>query len=1182
MGTLINLTNSTEFDILSLQEVWLRSYNVATRLIRYLPEFKWTVKLPDMTLHTEDAINVKNLSFHGVAMGMTPALWENTTKLDVEDPNIIAVMLTMGPSRTLIANLYLPTRGSDKEDLFARSLAALGSLFESIEGEFDILLMGDTNVDTDSEPRRLAKWYSFLDEYGLTDNKLGHVTHQHHISKNENELDRYVTRNIKNIKIQVSDMDTSSDHRPVVAEFEIANIPQIPHVQQPKGDKIEVKINLETLLEHKELFAEITDSVAEEIIECNELYNLSTDALNGLLSTSLFRSALAVTGQREYQSQKPRKTRRIKVDPAAYKRLREAKKVFKTLGSVKESPEHRELIEARKDLRHKLRQRVESEEEELVTNIIESARTKSPKLFSQLRKIRQQETVNNSVPSKIEGYGAVYEAPNVLLGFKELFTIQTTLDYLERYDEDAFALSKLNNEALRITGEEDRLEDRLVMTMKDFLSIISKMKSGKAQDFLGNSNDLLKLAGPKMIDLIFHFCRLSLLEGDIGGILRNFGKGVILVKKPGKPVTDVKNWRKIVTNNRVMDVCQKWLQKSVEVKVREIQTRFQLGFTAGVPITNGVVIRNELKVLSKQMKSTLFFGVLDLKSCFPSIPREQLLSLAAEILSPSEWNFLDQIYSNTWGELRIEAQRTDPMFADRGTVEGGVLSTQLLKVFLSVLLTRLDDCGFTSNINFAYNVVEPGQIAIADDVLLYSWSAEDMRVMLRICQDWTNEFRATFSPDKSKIVICRTKADEHTDFGKFYLYGEELEITDETEHLGVPITSKQGHESAVQARIKKTRQAMFATISFYNPRSFLNIPTKIEVWMKSFRAVLLYSQDTSDLNMSQIRKVESIQTKALRATLGLSRRAKTALIRLLCGAPSMKTLIWKHRFGVLHAILTGETLARHYCLLMIRCRILSSWTLKTITRLDALLRDTEVSAMDFLQRPRPQFKEDLKNLMLGNDARMLATEISNSRIHFVPANPFKNPLPLLMTDFTYRSQRHARSYAAVYTQDFYRNYGSSCFACDSPGLSQVVKESIVDNTCHLMSSACIVAAQLPVRQTLAAVWARLRETFPNHTLLDELGNDELTSRWLLNPTCTSLGPMGLRPDELQTTGIDVLIRTYFHVLLKTRYGILRRKGFPVGGGNKKKRKRTLKKTQRGTTTPRPAVTDSSLISTHIV
>ena len=1170
LGTLMTMTNTTDFDIISLQEVWLRSYNVTNKLIRYLPEYRWIVKLPDMTLHTEDAINIRNLSFHGVAMGISQELWETVKKLDVEDPNIIAVTLNLGGRRTLVANLYLPTRGL--EDEFAQSLASLGSLLQSLVGEYDVIMMGDLNVDSDSEPRRIRKWRDFLEEYSLTDNKQGHVTHRHHVTQNENELDRFVTRNIEKIKVEVSRADTGSDHRPVLASVEI---PKVEEKEQPKGEEIEVKINLQKLLENKELFAELTDDMAEEIASCGDLYDLSMDSLNALLSHSLFKAALAVTGQREFQSQKPRRIRKIKIDPQAYARLRSAKKEYRQRGSIKHSPEHQELLSARKNLREKLRQRVEKEEEDLVTTIIESARTKSPKLFSQLRRVRQQESLSNSVPSKIEGYGKTYKAPNVLTGFKELFTVQTTLDYLERYDEDAFGLSKVNNEALRITGAQDCKEDPLELTKRDFLGIISKMKSGKAQDFLGNSNDLLKLAGTKMIDLIFQFCRTSLLKGDVGGLIRNFGKGVILVKKPGKPVTDIKNWRKIVTNNRIMDVCQKWLQKSIEEKVKVIQTRFQLGFTAGVPITNGVVIRNELKVLSKQMNATLFFGVLDLKSCFPSIPREQMLSIAAEILSPNEWNFLDQIYTETWGEIRIEGQRTDPMFADRGSIEGGVLSVQILKIFLSVLLERLDECGFTSQINFTYNVVDPGQLAIADDVLLYCFSAEDMRIMLQICEDWTNEFRATFSPDKSKIVVCRTKNDQDKDFGTFTLYGEELEITEETEHLGVPITANPGHEEALQARIKKTRQAMYATISYYNPRSFLNIPTKIEIWVKTYRAILLYSQDTADLTMSQMKKIESVQTKALRATLRLSKRAKTALVRLLCGVPSIQTLVWKNRISILNSILTGDTLARQYCVLMIRCKVTASWTWKTVTKLQALLAGSGVSAMEFLERPRQQFKEDLKNLLLGNDARMLATEISNSEIHRVPPTPFRAPMSLLMTDFSYRAQRHARSFAQVYTGDFFRNYDSPCYACDREDLSHVVKEKIVDNTHHLMSGSCIVAADPRVRSTLAAVWTRLSRCFPNHTILQSLGDDQLTSRWLLNPTCPSLGPMALRPEELQTTELDSLIRTYFHVLLKTRYDILRRRGLLIGAKKKKKKTNEMRGTPRLRTASRPAVTDSA-------
>ena len=74
--------------------------------------------------------------------------------------------------------------------------------------------------------------------------------------------------------------------------------------------------------------------------------------------------------------------------------------------------------------------------------IIQASRSKSNKIFRLLKKIRQADLVENKLPSRITGYGMSFEAPGVLEGLRELFRLQTTIDYNERFDEKAFEMAE--------------------------------------------------------------------------------------------------------------------------------------------------------------------------------------------------------------------------------------------------------------------------------------------------------------------------------------------------------------------------------------------------------------------------------------------------------------------------------------------------------------------------------------------------------------------------------------------------------------------------------------------------------------------------------------------------------------------------------------------------------------------
>ena len=534
-----------------------------------------------------------------------------------------------------------------------------------------------------------------------------------------------------------------------------------------------------------------------------------------------------------------------------------------------------------------------------------------------------------------------------------------------------------------------------------------------------------------------------------------------------------------------------------------------------------------------------------MKSCFPSISREQLLCLAADILTPAQWSLIDQIYTDTYGEIRIQAQASDPMYADRGTIEGGVLSPQLLKLFLSVLLKVLERVGFSNKVNFETMEVGPGQVVIADDVLGFLWSPDDVRVFLAICEWWTNQNRAEFSTDKSNIVIVNRE--EGVDYGKFYLYGKELKCVTISEHLGVPVTEGPPEIPILERREANTRKAMNTGISHYNPKGFVNLALQVELWRTTYRAVLLYSQECATYTASQMTRVENFQTKALKGIFKVSRRAKTVLVRLLCGLPAVKTELWRARLGAMNNILLGQTMTKDYVLFMLYSEVKKSWSYKTVEWVQKKLEDRgeTINVYDFLTMGRESFKTGAKAILYGEDHKQLIKEVEVSRVHKVPMAPFGSPNPLILTDFSDTSKRYARAFVAVFTGDYYRNFNKPCFLCMRPGMTEQEEKKIIDNTEHILTRSCKVQGAPGVQHTAAKITLLMRQYFPDHVMATELVSDEYRARWLLNPTCETLMADRLLPEDLQRTNLDNTIREHFYRLLVGRYDLLRKKGLTI-------------------------------------
>ena len=1135
LHALLHLVELNDFLAIALQEVLLRDYNISQSFTRYLETFKWLVKTTDNTLHVEDLINTRNMSYHGVALGIAHQHTESLRELKIDNKNIIGVTLDLGSKKTIVMSLYLPTGGKDQ--LYEEALDSIASVLEDEADGAAVILMGDLNVDTHSSDRRICAWLNFCGEYDLMDNVIGHITHRHHITGVENELDRFVTRGLDVKNIYLPEDLASSDHSPLIAEiaYEIKNQDE----EDRRGGLCEAKVNKEKLEEELEYFQEITNNLAENLRETKE--GVDRDSFNAAISSTIFRAAIHCTDQKEFSSQKPRRTRKFKIPKRFYDHVRSAKKAFKNSGKVKGSWAWRDLSNAKKRIRLQMRSQTMEEDRELQLKIIQAANKKSPKVFQLLKKLRQKDDAPSQLPSYIEGYGKTYRKPDVLHGFKELFTVQTRLDKQERYDEDSLNLAKLRVRAERRLIAGGNFE-KIAFTRRDFDKILKKLKPDKAQDVFGLSNDLVRMAGHGMKDLIYDFLSECFKENDMSGLLRNFGKGTVIEKKKGLPTTNIKNHRKIVSNNELTVIAQMHVQDSIEQKMRQIQTRFQLGFTEGIPVMSAVIQRLEIAAMSRAAGVPLYLVVLDLKSCFPSISRDHLLSAAADVLSPAEWSLVDQLYTSTYGELRIHSQASEPMFADRGTIEGGILSTQLLKLFLSILLTLFDRAGFTGRVNFDTMEMEPGTVVIADDILGWVWTPSDCQGMLDICVWWSNKCRSEFSIDKSNVVVVGGKPGQK--HGPFWLYGKEIEVVELSEHLGVPVTSDSSERAIIEKRKTKTRRAMGSTISFFNPRSELPVFVKIELWRKTYKSVLLFSLETCNMTATQLKGVEDFQLKALRAIFRSHIRAKGVLLRVLAGVPTLWFEIWKLRLGALGGILRGDTIVKDYVLLALLGGVKTTWSYKSVEWLHRKVGE-EMDVYDFLLQPKEVFKTGVKALLRGEEFRKMRKEVEVSKVHRVPIEPHKGPLPLLYTDFSYRSQRHARAYAAVYSGDFHRNYSNPCFLCDGEELSLEQKRKITDNTEHLLSGQCRVSGLGSVKDAMADIQLAMFTDWPSHPIVTEVCDITFRSRWLLNPSCDLLGDHKIEPERLQSTGLDIKIREYHYKLLTGRYNLLRKKGISI-------------------------------------
>ena len=1127
MHILIEQVAKENPDVICLQETWLRSFNL-TKLTKHFNSYKWFLKTADSYLQPEELINTKNLSHHGTAMAIKLEISDSATEVPNSDSNLLAVTLEMKGAEILLLCLYLPSSGREFED-FVTSTAVLADVVDET-GRDIVIAIGDVNVSRKHAKRRQSCWNEFLAKAAIKDNIRGKVTHVHKATGSRDELDRVLTRNSELEKLWVvEDVTNRSEHRPIIAEVKFQTTERIGGQEEREEEMMaQTKIRLDLL--DMEEYRNLTNDLAMSLREEFEGNSYSRDDENAIISNMIWRTALSLTGQQPEQARKKKKRKILRIQPRIYQEAIRAHRAYKDKGLVRGSREHRIYKAARKRLQECIKYRTRKEEEALQMEIINTQKSKKHKIFGVLKKVKHGREAPDTMPTKLTGYGKVYLEPNVMKGFRDLYEIQGLMDHEGRYREDRLDLAKefiAVRKTIEWTEEED---ERIELTWEKYTKFVGELSSGKAQDSQGLSNDLLKHCGHEMHKLIFEHLRGVMKEDNFGGLKRNYGKGAVIVKKQEKSKTVIGNYRKIVSNNVLSNLVQYVLQSSIEEKIQKVQTEAQMGFTPGIPVMHAVVAREEILSLSRKMDKTVYLAVLDLKSCFPRIPREQLLQLLAPHATVQEWNLVEQIYSGTWSDVRIQGRKSRPFRQNIGTIEGGVLSPTLLKLFLSVLLKLLRRAGFDANVNFLTGELRAGAIGIADDVVLFAWNPDTLRTMLAICEEWSNRYRAMFSPEKSVILIQPARND-FTVHNSFNMYGQPLMIVNEAEHLGTPTVPRGNGPEITRDRTKAFRRAVHGSISFYGSRSLITQAMKLQLWERVFKPTLQFSTETALMPKRSISDLEKSQMHLLRGAFRLSKRSSKSRIRLLTGTPTLESEILKQRLTTLNGVMTRRTMPRRYCLLNILIRNSGSWAYRTACDLGNLIQDRD--PMSLLDEDKNTFKTGIKGAIMGREIALLESQRKSESVFDVLPDVFQRRNPLIDCDFQWAVQSDLDSWMRVMTGDYLRatNRERGCLVCG--------KEE--DDVTHFLGDKCEVERSPEAGMVWAQIVLTLQTCFPNHTLAN-VQDITLRAKFIINPTSIFLGRDRLSPDEIQGSGLDNLIRRWAAQRLKYRNKLLKNKG----------------------------------------
>lgn len=258
------------------------------------------------------------------------------------------------------------------------------------------------------------------------------------------------------------------------------------------------------------------------------------------------------------------------------------------------------------------------------------------------------------------------------------------------------------------------------------------------------------------------------------------GIGRVIYKKG--PRSDPSNYRIIL----LAPLLGKLYDKLLELKMRAhpfMKTcEAQYGFLENRRPEDAVFIANCIRDGQKRKKGYMILAFMDLKKAFDEVNHKKLLQVLRNQGAPEDFlNLLEPMLTCRKMELCGES-----IHIMKGTPQGCPISPILFVYFINPLLKRLqEECqGLPFSDNLFYTC-----LAFADDLTLIPADNRELAKMLKICQEWANEYGMSFNISKSKIMICEGKAspDDVLDLPM------DLETVDEYKYLGVMLYGKPRH-----------------------------------------------------------------------------------------------------------------------------------------------------------------------------------------------------------------------------------------------------------------------------------------------------------------------------------------------------------------------------------------------------
>ncbi|MEW8547953.1 MAG: reverse transcriptase family protein, partial [Candidatus Thiodiazotropha sp.] len=433
------------------------------------------------------------------------------------------------------------------------------------------------------------------------------------------------------------------------------------------------------------------------------------------------------------------------------------------------------------------------------------------------------------------------------------------------------------------------------VTEQEIVEALSTMNKGKAADIYGVTTEHLLYAIdellPKLVVLINGIFQVGTLPDSL-----KIGLLTPVFKKKGSS-HDAKNYRGITITPIISKLLESLLRERIKPYIDATQNKMQRGFTKNSSPMNCSLILEEYIRENKDHKRDIYVAYLDAKSAFDVVHHSSLLRRLFHIgIEGVTWNLIHSLHKDAQTVIRWCGQTSDPFEIQQGVRQGGVLSTDMYKVYVDPLLSRVTE----SLLGGTIGEICCAAPTCADDMTFVSDAKQTLQTLIHEAADFASMERYLIQPVKSVVMPIASRASRFSEPDAFTwsINGEAMPVVEEAAHMGI-LRSSISNETTVNENIKKARRTLYSLMApglhGYNG---LDPETSVQLFQIYVLPALVYGLEVILPEQRLVDTLERSQKKFLKHILSLPTTTADPAVYILTGTIPVEGVIHKRALSL--------------------------------------------------------------------------------------------------------------------------------------------------------------------------------------------------------------------------------------------------------------------------------------------